>query len=564
MSARNLPSLRWRIVAALLLVSLVPLIVVSGGAWIVFGRIIEARSLQTQRATVQSHALAIDRFLGERLRALDLAARHNPVQALQNPESLRRLLATLNGSYDNAFVDLGVVGSDGAHLAYVGPYALGDKNYAQEPWFAWVLKEGTHVSDVFLGFRQVPHCIVAIRRVEGSKTWILRATINSRQFEQLVRTGRFGETGDAFIVNERGQYQTPSRLGKAMEMSSIASPRRHEGVRESRVALRHGVVSRTTTWLNGGRWMLVVQQSEAEILAPLHRALTRGALVVLVGVVLIVGTTLLATRSLVSRIARARRRQESLYNDLIRSARLASVGEMATGLAHEINNPLAILSAEHTNLEDLLGDIEVESKALQEARDVIPRCQRQVERCARITSKMLQFGRHSESDPRWTDLQPRLAEIVELMSKRAQVQNVELQLEVEPSLPRVLLDHTELEQVVVNIVNNALYATKGGGRIAISARTHGNEVRLTVTDDGEGIPPAVLERIFLPFYTTKPVGQGTGLGLSVCYGIVRSWGGSIEVESELGQGARVTVRIPVGEGVELTDSVRRKRHARQA
>jgi two-component system NtrC family sensor kinase len=172
---------------------------------------------------------------------------------------------------------------------------------------------------------------------------------------------------------------------------------------------------------------------------------------------------------------------------------------------------------------------------------------------------MLQFGREGESDPRWTDIKPRLEEIVGLMLNQAQVQNVDLQLKVEPELPRVLLDHTELEQVLVNIINNGLYATRGGGRIAIAARRDGNEVRLTVTDDGEGIAPEVLERLFLPFYTTKPAGKGTGLGLSVCYGIVKSWGGKIDIVSELGQGAKVTIRIPADVESQSTDTTRRQR-----
>jgi len=560
MSESNRPSLRWRIVGALLLVSLLPLMVVSGGAWIVLSRIIEAKSVLMQREVVKSHALSIDHFIGERLRALDLAARHNQLSTLLHTESLRGVFAHLNNSYSNAFVDLGVISGDGRHLTYVGPYALQDRNYSAEPWFVRVLKEGSYVSDVFLGFRQVPHCIIAIRRHEGQKTWILRATINSEQFDQLVRTGRLGETGDAFIVNAKGQYQTPPRHGTVMERSSLLSPTHHPGVLESRVDLRGRTVSRATTWLNSGRWMLVVQQDESEILAAVHRALTRGALVVLIGVVLIVGTTLLATHSLYVRITTAKRRQESLYNDLLRSARLASVGEMATGLAHEINNPLAILSAEHTNLGDLIGELSLAPPALDEILEVIPRCQRQVERCAKITSKMLQFGRQGEANPQRTDIQPRLEEIVELMLKQAHVRNVALELEVEPDLPCVLLDHTELEQVLVNLINNALYATNGGGRISIAARRHGREVHLSVTDDGQGISSEVLERIFLPFYTTKPAGKGTGLGLSVCYGIVKSWGGKIEIESEPGQGAIVTIRIPVAEASESKDSARRQRH----
>lgn len=560
MSQPPVSHLRWRIVGALLVVSLLPLVVVSGGAWVVVGRLMEDKSLQMQRSIVQGHARSIEQYLAERLRSLDLIARSQTVDVLRREEHLRETLAILNGSYGNAFVDLGVIDSRGDHLAYIGPYALGNQNYAQATWFQQTLQSGTHVSDVFLGVRGVPHCVIAVRRVEGERVWILRATINSEQFDALVRTGKLGDTGDAFLIGASGRYQTPPRDGKVLEQSPLRRPLRHTGVRDSRMVERGSALVRVTTWLNEGRWMLVVQQRESEIVAPVRQALLRGAIVVLLGFALIVIATFLATWNLTARLTRLQKRQDELNKDLLRSAKLASLGEMATGLAHEINNPLAIISAEQTNTSDLLGELASDTPHLEALRTTVSRCQRQVQRCARITAKMLQFGRQGDARPTLTDITPHLEETVQLMTKQAQVRNVELVLAVEPDLPRVKLDPMELEQVLVNLVTNALQATEGSGRITVDARRHSNDLLLSVADDGVGIDPDALDRVFLPFYTTKPPGQGTGLGLAVCYGVVQSWGAVIEAQSEPGQGTIMTIRIPIPGGSEGGQSRPRRSH----
>jgi two-component system NtrC family sensor kinase len=538
-------ALRWRIAAALLLVSLLPLGVLSIGAWSVFGRLLLEKSLELQRTVVEGHARSIDLYLAERLRALDLAARGYRREELRDPQALRQLLETLNHSYDHSFIDLGVIGSDGRHLAYAGPYNLLDRNYAETEWFLAVCREGVHVSDVFLGFRQVPHCILAVQRLEGDGFWILRATINSEQFDRLVHTGRLGRTGDAFLVNAAGLYQTPPKEGRVLERADLPIPANLHGVLDSRVTEGGRRMRRVTTWLHGGRWLLVVQQDEAEIMAPVRRAMAAGALVVFAAVALVAAATILSTWHLTGRIEEAVRERDALSRDLLRSAKLASLGEMATGLAHEINNPLAIISAEQTNIVDLVGEIDAPGEAGAEILDSARRCLRQVERCAVVTSKMLQFGRQAEARRRPTDVQPRLEEIARLMGGQAVLRGVDLQLEVEPGLPPLLLDPTEIEQVLVNLVHNALQATGSGGRVRITARREGSTVLLQVADSGCGIPPENLERVFQPFFTTKPLGEGTGLGLAVCYGIVQSWGGTIRAESEPGQGTVMTIRLPL-------------------
>lgn len=533
-----------RIVTVLLVASLLPLALTGVGSWVVFERLLADKTLEVHGAVVRGHAAIIELYMAERLRALELAAATNDVADLEAEGALERLLAQLNATHDEAFVDLGVIDSDGRHLAYVGPHDLRGRNYAEAEWFRYVMERGSYVSDVFLGYRGVPHCVIAVRRVEGERRWVLRATLDSDRLDALVRTVELGQTGDAYLVNADGVYQTTPRVGAVLEQASIPRPRPHQGVDHTRLEVPGRPPQLVATaWIREPHWMLVVQQDEGEVREPVRRAMLPGVLVVALACLVMVAATLLATRHLVSRIAEANQEKDGLQRDLLRSSKLASLGEMSTGLAHEINNPLGIISAERTNISDVLAALEGKPEDRDEIRESLERIARQVERCAAITGKMLRFGRHGGGEVQPTDVAPRLEEIVGLLERQAKVRNIDLRLDLERDLPEALLDATELEQVVVNLVNNAIQAIEGQGTIVVSAKREGDEVELAVTDDGPGIAPENLERVFQPFFTTKAPGKGTGLGLSVCYGIVTSWGGRIEADSTPGKGTRITIRV---------------------
>ena len=540
-------SLRLRIVTVLLTVSLIPLFLLGIGSWVVFGRLLEQKSLELQESIVDGHARAIDSYLSERKNTLRLLADTHRLKEFANQNTLSKHLGTLNRATGGGFVDLGVIGANGDHLAYAGPYDLLRFNYAATEWFAEVTSRGEHISDVFLGFRNVPHCIIAIRSIEADERWILRATINSDQFDDLVRTTTLGATGEAFIVNRAGYYQTTARNGRLLEPSPIRPLPPARELLPERVIGDSGVeVFRVTRWINQERWLLVVQQDASEVRAPLNRAIALGALNFVFAVAAIALATLWATRHLTNRIDRADREREEMFRAFLRSAKLASIGELATGLAHEINNPLAIISADQTNIGDVAAMLDPTQESTNEILESVERSKRQIQRCKSITTKILQFGRSTDTQQLTsTQIGRSLKETASLLKRQASVDNVELSVRIDEALPSVLINELELEQVIVNLVNNSLYALPNGGRIDIIARRSGQEVVTEVVDNGSGIAPEDLERIFEPFFTTKPPGKGTGLGLPVCYGIVRSWGGRIEAESTPGRGTTVRICIPV-------------------
>lgn len=534
-----------RITTTLLLFSLAPLVVMGVGAWLVYGRLLDQKALELQRAVVESHARAINSYLTERLNSLRLLAAIHPFDEIRNHERLSEIFISLNNNSEGGFQDLGVIGEDGTHLTYVGPYDLLGYNYREAEWFKQTLAEGHYLSDVFLGFRKTPHSIIAVKTQRDGKTWILRTTIDSEHFNSLVQTGILGKSGDAFLVNSQGSYQTTSKSGKVTDSSPISNPRRFSGLRDEIVKENGKSVIRVTTWIPDIDWMLVVEQDAAEVRAPARRATMNGFIIASLSVLLIVVTTIVATRRLTGLIDAANQNREEMVRAFMRSARLASIGEMATGLAHEINNPLAVMSSDQTNILDDLQSLDRGNPAVNEIVESVERTKRQIQRCKAITTKMLQFGRQRESDLRPTDLHHSLKEIANLLDRQAKVRNVDLTFSLQSDLPEVTIDGVELEQVLVNLIQNSFQAMPNGGQVHIHARRLKDEALIEVIDDGGGIAPENLERIFEPFFTTKPVGQGTGLGLSVCYGLVQSWGGRLEAESELGNGTTMRVRIPL-------------------
>ncbi len=231
-----------------------------------------------------------------------------------------------------------------------------------------------------------------------------------------------------------------------------------------------------------------------------------------------------------------------------RADRLANVGQLAAGLAHEMNTPLGSISAhaeESLELLEHLPDGQVSREKLADLRGRLLAIMRQAHRCSRVATRLLQFaqpGRPVGGKCRPHDV---IAGVIELFTPAAVEKGVGLNRSVDANFPDAPVGPAELEQLLMNLVQNGIDACQHGDSVRVQATVHEHQLQFIVTDTGCGIPRQTLNRIFDPFFTTKPVGHGTGLGLSVCHGIVRSVGGSIEVESAPGQGTRVTVSLPI-------------------
>jgi signal transduction histidine kinase len=230
----------------------------------------------------------------------------------------------------------------------------------------------------------------------------------------------------------------------------------------------------------------------------------------------------------------------------IETGKLVSVGELATGIAHEINNPIAIMVEEAGWLSDLLNDEDLANpQNLEEFRRALNQIKTQGGRCKDITHKLLFFAKKTDSRVREVQLNDIIAEIVGDSEKRAMAGSIKIVTQLDPKLPELAASPSEMHQVFLNLINNAFDAIgTGKGSIEITSRLNGEHVLIDVADTGQGIPDELLNRIFDPFFTTKPVGKGTGLGLSICYGIIKKMGGDITLNSSVGLGTTFHVHLP--------------------
>jgi len=247
---------------------------------------------------------------------------------------------------------------------------------------------------------------------------------------------------------------------------------------------------------------------------------------------------------------RDRRRRAESENRLLQSEKQASIGRLAAGVAHEINNPLTgVLTYTHMLLrrKDIGDDIRSDLEAIAKSTD----------RVRKIVKGLLDFSRQTKLDMEPTDVNRLTRSVIEAMENHALVKGIKITFNAGENLPMVTLDRNQIQSVLINLIINALDATEPGDSINIytatglAASDSGKKgVEITVADTGCGIPPENLDKLFDPFFTTKEVGQGTGLGLAVSFGIVQRHGGTIRVQSEVGKGTRFFIWLPIEKQVE--------------
>ena len=233
---------------------------------------------------------------------------------------------------------------------------------------------------------------------------------------------------------------------------------------------------------------------------------------------------------------------------MMQASRLAEIGQLAAGVAHEINTPLASIALRTESLRKTALDAQLQAC---EAFKNFPRYLKTIEeetfRCKRIIGSLLEFSRSRKPEVREIDLNLLAERAGELVGHQMKLKQVSLSLRLAPEGPRIWADDGQISQALIALLMNALDATRPGGNVTVETETRpSGAIGLAVADDGVGIRKEHLDKIFNPFFTTKPVGQGTGLGLAICHGIVASHGGEIEVESEPERGTRIVLLLPKG------------------
>jgi len=543
---------------------LVPLFLVGWGINTYYTTFATTRMTNSFHSLVDNHRKIIELFLRERSSKLHLTAHTHSSEYLAQVSNLAHVFEMINLER-SSITDLGVIDEQGRHLAYIGPYDLMDKNYINAFWFKEVMKKGLYISDMFMGFRKIPHFIMAVTRNENGETWILRATINTEVFRSLVENVTIGKTGEVYLLNQQGIFQTSPRFrGEIMEKSPFPVESFHEGTRirtidaDDQNNIPRQIVAQT--WLKEPHWMLVVKQNYSEAFSDVSHANRVTVIFLILSAIATLIVTVVITKHMVAVIKRRDAEADQLSKQLMQAGKLASVGELSAGVAHEINNPLAIILTERQILLDLVGQTPgLDEGFKKELLDSLSQIDVQVQRCKCITQNLLRFSRRTTSVIETVNLNEFLGEVIELMEREARTSGITFIPELEEGLPPLLTDPSQLQQVFLNLITNAVDAHDGKpyGSIHISTRSYDeNEgVEVVFADTGSGISQENLDKIFDPFFTTKSVGKGTGLGLSICYSIIKRLGGDVSVQSELDKGTVFTIFLPYNPPPELQESM---------
>jgi len=265
------------------------------------------------------------------------------------------------------------------------------------------------------------------------------------------------------------------------------------------------------------------------------------------GALSISAVSVYVTRHLINEYRKARDQNHILEEQLAKAQQLAPVDELSAGVAHEINNPLGIISQEVQLIKDILTTGPAEQlKENVDLNDSVKEISLQVDRCKEIVNKLLSFARDMKPVIQRVELNALIDNIAELVKKEATAKQIRIYTRFQSGLPTVYSDPPLLRQVILNLLVNATQAIDGSGEITISTNTGNNgTIEIAVEDTGCGIPEENLVKIFTPFFSTKTSKQGSGLGLAFCRGIIEKLGGSISVVSEIGKWTIFTVRIPI-------------------
>jgi signal transduction histidine kinase len=495
---------------------------------------------------VSSTTRTVSFFLKQRQTALDLVTKPYSLEHITDAENLSTIFHSLKRTI-GGFSDLGVIDSSGNQVQYIGPFHLEGKNYSKEAWFKESVDNGTHISDVFLGLRDIPHIIIAVKHHQADGSYyVMRATINTASFTEILANTNQVSDSDAFLINHSGIIQTPTlHHGNIFEKSPIPVP---EYSLKAQVAETGPSEEKTIygyAYIPDTPYIMLILGKKSDLMKPwLKTRFAVAGFILFSTLFIIIVVHAVATR-LVNEIYTTDKERIITLREVAHTNKLASIGRLAAGVAHEINNPLAIINEKAGLLKDIISFSDKyagDEKLISHIDPIL----NSVERCGAITKRLLGFARHLDVKLQPIELETVIRDVLGFLVKEAEYRNISVKIAAERGIPIFKTDRGKVQQIFLNLINNSFAAMSDGGHLNIKIQRDDNDfIKTSVTDDGCGIPEADLERIFEPFFSTKTKIGGTGLGLPITFGLAKELGGKIEVQSKFGEGTQFLVFLPL-------------------
>ncbi len=544
LSEKHYKSILRRQIFRLTITYLAPLVILMVYFNIQYGRLLSESNGMHLRSVAEHQSKVIDLFLRERIVNLLNIIDDPSLEIPPSKETMRKLLKILYNDSET-FIDIGFFDSSGVQLTYAGPLpVLEKKDYGNEKWFRELKasEERYIITDIYSGFRQKPHFTIAVRRYIDRELIIVRATLDPKKLYDFIITLENARDVHIGIVNAEGHYQLASaHMGKVLERSEFSPPHDKEiGISETEIDGNE--IKYAYSWFTSGEWAVIVRNAGKSPESRVWGLQNEFTIVSLILILITFTTIILRSK----RIVKSEREKDIVRTQLVQASKLASVGELASGIAHEINNPLAIISGETGLMYDYVNPEFSSGKTIEDIKPHLKNINEAVFRCRDITRKLLSFVRQSDFELRKHNINALINELIEgFYAKELEVENIKIMQKLDENIPEIQTNANQLKQVILNLMNNAVDAIQPPGKITVVTKLKTDIVVIEVTDTGVGISEEQMERIFMPFYTTKEVGKGTGLGLSVSLGIIKSLGGEIHCESIPGKGTSFFVELPL-------------------
>jgi len=539
--------LKWNLILIPFIASLVPLIVMA-----IINYYQDYNAFKAENRFAVSHILSNSKrslqfAIEERQAVLSLIAKSRSLESLSNDDRLMATLRDLKESFGD-FVDLGLVDYDGNLSFYAGPFNLKGINYGEQAWFQEVALRGQYVSDVFMGFRRFPHFVIAVtRELSNGKFYVLRATIDTKLLSHQIYSLQSSDQLDIFIVNKDGILQTASVFyGDVLDTVKLQLPSRitdNEIIGEysnkelGSITMGFADISDTPYFLIA----IFQHRSVSMRWISLRSDVVWFLLASMAGILI---TVSLRSKYIIHRLQESDIRRAKVLHNIEYTNKMATLGRLSAGVAHEINNPLAVINEKSGLIKDM-ATYEKDFPKKDKIISLVESIASSVERCSRVTHRLLGFGRRMEFKKEQIDVKSLIDDVLDFQKSEASHRNIRINVIAESNLQQINSDRGQLQQIFLNLVNNALAALEDGGKIDITIRQpNPNEIEVIIKDNGVGIEKHDLQHIFEPFFSTKGE-SGTGLGLSITKDLVEKLGGIINVTSEVGKGTSFAVNLPV-------------------
>lgn len=541
--------LRRSLLITMLLITMVPLGITAGLSFFQYRSLLQEETYNNARWSAENARQTIEAFLEKLQAAILVVSDAYSVEELADQATIGQIFARLKAEH-KGLVDLSLIGPSGVQESYAGPYDLAGKSYIASPWYNQALARKIYVSEVFLGYRNVPHFVIAVNKKNSTDNgyWVLRASIDTLTLDRFLASVNTDAIDDIFLVNEQGRLQSSSRYyGQVNQVVALRTQPKKSGI-TLMVDEREGQpLVRAAGYVRGTPWILV-QDQQGYFHRKTWMSFRSQLLFIFCLCLVLAGAAVYRIADfLAASIRKSDESRESMLQETEHTNKLASIGRLAAGVAHEINNPLAIINEKTGLMKDLLeraDDFAYKEKFIAQlnAMEVA------VSRSRIITHRLLGFARRMEVSLEVIQLGDVIGEVLGFLDKEAAYRNITIEKYFQPGLPAIHSDRGQLQQIFLNIINNAIDAVGDGGEISIAAQQKGPAaIQVDIGDNGPGMAPEIVKNIFEPFFTTKKgkEKQGTGLGLSITYGLVKKLGGEIAVHSETGVGTTFSLVFPL-------------------